>query len=160
MGGPFPPPCDTPPHSFKDSNASPKVETMKEEGIGVHSLACNTLGVEGHVEALGWGLGWMISGSIIHKNLHKPNNKLVSAWLEHFCCIDKPRAYIDSQDSSRFRLRGGHYLPPYSILYACPWGLHPYVVLSQDFEIGTLATLQAHNVLWKPSIEVRFKEKL
>jgi len=47
---------DTPPNSLKDSNASPKVKTM-EEGFGVCSLARNTLKVEGHVKARGWGLG-------------------------------------------------------------------------------------------------------
>jgi len=28
--------------------------TTIEEGLGVHSLACNTSGVEGRVGALGW----------------------------------------------------------------------------------------------------------
>jgi hypothetical protein len=37
------------------------------------------LGVEGHAGAPGWGLGRVTSGSIIHMDLHKPNNKLVSA---------------------------------------------------------------------------------
>jgi hypothetical protein len=46
----------TPPHSLKDSNASPKVETL-EKKVGVHSLTCNTSKVEGHVGAPGWGLG-------------------------------------------------------------------------------------------------------
>jgi hypothetical protein len=32
---------DTPPNSSKDSNASPKLKTMEEEGIGAHSLAYN-----------------------------------------------------------------------------------------------------------------------
>jgi hypothetical protein len=44
-------------NSLTYSNANPKVKTMEEEGIGVHSLACSTLVVKGHVEALGWGLG-------------------------------------------------------------------------------------------------------
>jgi hypothetical protein len=65
-------------------------------------------------------------------------------------------------------LRGSHHLPPYNILYACPWSLHPIVILSWDsqvgspeiLEIGTLETLEAHNFFYKPSIEVRFKEKL
>ncbi len=48
-------PCDTPPHSLKDSNVSLKVKTM--EGIRVCSLARNTSGVEGHARTLGWGLG-------------------------------------------------------------------------------------------------------
>ncbi len=77
---------DAPPHSLKDSNVSPKVETTKEKGIRVHSLTRNTSKVERRVGALGWGrgLGRVISESITHMNLHKPNNKLVSAWLEHF----------------------------------------------------------------------------
>jgi len=37
-----------------DPTMNPKV--TKEEGIGVHSLARNTSGVEGHVGAPGWGL--------------------------------------------------------------------------------------------------------
>jgi hypothetical protein len=42
------------------------------------------LGVEGRAATLGWGLRRLISNSIIHMDMHKPNNKLVSAWLEHF----------------------------------------------------------------------------
>jgi hypothetical protein len=56
----------------------PNVKTMKG-GIGVCSLTRSTLGVEGHVGAPGWGLKQVTRGSIIHTNLHKPNNKLVSA---------------------------------------------------------------------------------
>jgi hypothetical protein len=47
---------NAPPHSLKDSNASPKVKTIKEKGIGVHSLMHNTLGVEGCAGAPKWGL--------------------------------------------------------------------------------------------------------
>jgi hypothetical protein len=35
--------CDGPPNSLKDSNASSKVKTTKEKGVGIHSLAHNTL---------------------------------------------------------------------------------------------------------------------
>jgi hypothetical protein len=67
---------DAPPNSLIDSNANPKVKT---EEVKVCSLACSTSGVEGRAKAPRWGLGRMTSGSIIHINLHKPNNKLVSA---------------------------------------------------------------------------------
>ncbi len=70
---------NAPPHSLKDSNASPKVKTTKEEGITVCSLTYSILGVEGHLRALKWGLGQVTSESIIHMNLKKPNNKLVNA---------------------------------------------------------------------------------
>jgi len=62
-----------------DSTTSPKVKTTKEEGIGAHSLACNTLRVKGCARALGCGLGRLNSNSITHTDLHKPDNKLVSA---------------------------------------------------------------------------------
>jgi hypothetical protein len=37
--------CDTPPNSLNDSNASSKVKTIEEEGVGVCSLGCSILGV-------------------------------------------------------------------------------------------------------------------
>jgi len=36
---------DAPPNSLKDSNANPKVKTIKEKGIKVDSLIHNILGV-------------------------------------------------------------------------------------------------------------------
>jgi len=50
---------------------------MEEERIGVRYLARNILGVEGHARDPRWGLGQMTSGSIIHTDLHKTNNKLI-----------------------------------------------------------------------------------
>ncbi len=90
---------DAPPHSLKDSNASPKMKTMEEGGVGVRSLVCSISGVKGCVGTSGWGLGQVENGAIIHTNLHKPNNKLVNVWLEHFWCTYEPQAYTDSQDS-------------------------------------------------------------
>jgi hypothetical protein len=69
---------DAPPSFLMDSTASPKVKTM-EEGVKVHSLVRSTLRVDGHVGALGLGLRRLTSNSITHTDLHKPNNKLVSA---------------------------------------------------------------------------------
>jgi hypothetical protein len=62
-----------------DSTTSPKVTTMEGEGVSVRSLAHNALRIEGHVRVLGWGLGRLTSKSITNMDLHKPNNKLVSA---------------------------------------------------------------------------------
>jgi hypothetical protein len=58
--------------------ASPKLKRT-EGGIRAHSLACNTSRVQGCARALEWGLGRLTSKSITHMDLHKPNNKLVSA---------------------------------------------------------------------------------
>jgi hypothetical protein len=70
---------NAPPNFLIESNANPKVKIIKEEGIEVRSLACNTSGIERHVGILGWGLGRVTSGSIIHIDLHKQNNELVNA---------------------------------------------------------------------------------
>ncbi len=45
---------DTPPHSLKDSNVSPKMEIMKEIWVGVRSLVCNISKVEGRDRTLRW----------------------------------------------------------------------------------------------------------
>jgi hypothetical protein len=50
-----------------------------EKGVGIHSLAHNTYGAEGRAGPSKWGLGQVTSKSIIHTDLHKPNNKLVNA---------------------------------------------------------------------------------
>jgi len=99
------------------------------------------------------GLRWVISGSIIHMNLHKPSNKLVNVWLGHFWYPDKPQTYTNSQYSPGPKLGESHHLPPYRIFYAWPQGLHSNVILSQDsqvgspeiLEIGTSLTLEVHN---------------
>jgi hypothetical protein len=97
------------------------------------------------------GLGRTTSGSIIHTNLHKPNNKLVSARLEHFWCTDEPHVNINSQDSPQFRLGGNHHLPPCNILYAWPWDQHPNVILSWDSQMGVLKFSKLGlPQLWKP----------
>ncbi len=62
-----------------DSTTNPKVKTAEGKGVGACSLARNTLGVERGAGAPGWGLGRMTNKSIIHMDLHKPNNKLVNA---------------------------------------------------------------------------------
>jgi hypothetical protein len=69
---------DTPSHSLKYSNLNSKVKTT-EGGVEVTSLTCSVSRVEGLARALGWGLGRMISESIIHTDLIKPNKKFVNA---------------------------------------------------------------------------------
>jgi hypothetical protein len=76
------------------------------------------------------GLGRTTSGSIIHMNLHKPNNKLVNAKSKHFWCTNEPWVNMDSQDSPRFGFGGSHHLPPYNIFFAWPRGQHRNIILS------------------------------
>ncbi len=101
-----------------DSTMNPKVKTMEfRKSWGV------LLG-EQHFRGrrVCWnskmGLGQVTSGSIIHMDLHKTNNKLISAKFEHFWCTNEPWANTDYQDSPHPELGGSHHLPPYSIFYA------------------------------------------
>jgi len=107
----------------------------------------------------------MTSRSIIHVNLYKPNNKLISAKLEHFWCTDEPRANTDSQDSPRLELGGSHHLAPYIYLV---FGHETNTEMSfcprtpeipKIPKIVTPAILKAHNFVCKPLIEVRSKAK-
>ncbi len=80
--------------------------------------------------------------------------------------MDKSQACTDSQDSPWFGLGGNHHLSPYSILCAWPLGLHPNVILFRNSQVGNpkkfgieiFATLEAHNFVCKPPIEVRLKQ--
>ncbi len=45
---------DVAPSSLMDLIVSPEVKTMEGEGVGVHSLACNTSGVEGRAGTPRW----------------------------------------------------------------------------------------------------------
>ncbi len=65
------------PKLFDRLNYKSKGENNEKLGVRVHSLVHNTSRVEGGVGALGCGLGWVTSKSIIHMDLHKPNNKLM-----------------------------------------------------------------------------------
>jgi len=67
-----------------NSIVNPKVKTTKGKGVGACSLIHSTLGIEGRAGAPRWGLGRLTSNSITHTDLHKPNNELISAQLEHF----------------------------------------------------------------------------
>jgi len=62
-----------------DSISNPKTKPTEGKGVRPRSLARNILRVEGCARASGWGLGRLISTSITHTNLHKPNNKLINA---------------------------------------------------------------------------------
>jgi hypothetical protein len=69
---------DTPASFLMDSTSNPKVKTTKGERIGARSLVCNILEVKRCVGALGWGIGRLTNNSIIHTDMHKSNNKLVT----------------------------------------------------------------------------------
>jgi hypothetical protein len=83
-------------------------------------------------------------------DLHKPNNKLVSAYLKHFWCTNEPWTNTDSQDSPQPELGGNHHFPPYSIF--CVWSQyqHPNVILFWDFQDGVPKFLKLRlSQLWR-----------
>jgi hypothetical protein len=51
---------------------------MEGKGVEVRSLVSSISKVKGRARASGWGLRILTRNSIIHTDLHKPNNKLVS----------------------------------------------------------------------------------
>jgi len=110
---------DTPPSSL-DSIANPKVKITERKGVRACSLVRSTSGATRRAGILGWGVGTLTNTSIIHKNLDKPNNKLVNAYLGHFWCTNEPRVNTNSRDSPQPRFGGSHHLPPYSIICAWP----------------------------------------
>jgi hypothetical protein len=71
----FPNHVDAPPNFLKDSNANIKMKTTKER-VRVRSQHFG--GKRGMLELRDAGLRQITNESIIHINLHKPNNKLVN----------------------------------------------------------------------------------
>ncbi len=143
-----------------DSTTRPNVKIMKGKVIGVPSLVHYILRVEGHTKALGWGLGRLTSKSIIHTDLQKPN-KLVSVQLKHFWCTD------ESQNSQWPGLGGSHHCPPLIVFFVPGHGANTQMSFCpgipkclEILKIGTPATLEAHNFMCKPLIEVRYQTKL
>jgi hypothetical protein len=101
-------------------------------------------------------------------SMHKANNKLVNAYLEHFWCtasyghthIHNIHHSLDLEETTTF---------PFIVLFvACNGGYTHKWCFSQDsqigspiiLEIGTFTILDTHNLLCKPLIEVMFETKL
>jgi hypothetical protein len=117
----------------------------------------------------------MRSGSIIHRDLHNLNKKLVSALFEHFWCTDERRAYTYSQDSPQPRL-GKATTFPFIIFFMIshrgyiqmPFCLETPKLRTCDSQvgspeipkIGTRETLEGHNFSCRSPIEMRYDVKL
>jgi hypothetical protein len=80
--------------------------------------------------------------------------------------LGRATSNTDTQDSPWPGLEGSHHLPPYSILCVWPRNVHPNGfsfprLPSGSLEIplaGTLATLEPHNFVIRPRIEMRLKK--
>jgi hypothetical protein len=76
--------------------------------------------------------------------------------------VGTSHGHLDTQESTRPRLKGSHHLPPYSILYSSQWRLHPNGTNSWTPEMesrncpsGTPGTLNGHNSQLQNSIATR-----
>jgi hypothetical protein len=85
---------------------------------------------------------------------NKPNNNLVSVWLEHFRCIDEPQAYTNSQDSPWLRLQGEATTFPLIVFFV--FGHGAYTQMSLCFATPKLGILKFSKLgllqLWRPII--------
>ncbi len=106
---------------------------------------------------------------IIHSNLHPTNQQVVQfTFWSTFNARKKPRATLDSQDSSQPGFEGSHHLPPYSILCVSPWHLHPNGFFipglprrsPETILVQTPATSKGHNYLFIPPIGMMSKANL
>jgi hypothetical protein len=71
---------DAPLNSLINSISSWRWKQRKDKKLGYIPWLATFGGVEGHTGALRWELRRVTSKSIIHMDLHKPNNKLASAY--------------------------------------------------------------------------------
>jgi hypothetical protein len=148
---------------------SPKVKTTKRGGVavGACSLVRSTLGVEGCAKVPRWGLGRLTSKSVIHMDLHKPNNKLVNVQLEQF------GAQMNHKQTRIHKTHHGPNLGEATIFPLIVYSMLGHGTSTQmSFCLGTPngspkipkvrtpATLGAHNFVWRPPIEMRSEAKL
>jgi hypothetical protein len=121
-----------------DSIANPNVKTSKGERIGARYLVRNISRVEGHVGALGWGLGRLTNDSILTRTYINQT----TSWL-----VRSSNTLVHRRTMAKHRLirlttvqiwGGSHHHPLYNILFAWPWDQHPNVILSQDSQMGVL----------------------
>jgi hypothetical protein len=127
---------DTPPNSLKNSDASPKVKTMKEKGVEVHSLICNILGVRGACWSFKMGTKTNSQVKVQDEiNLHnQERGKLVQ--IEWKWCDELSRDNLKHKLYMARNLWEEAPLASYSILCASPWGPHPNVTFPRDSQVG------------------------
>jgi hypothetical protein len=144
-----------------------KMNIMKEWKVGVHSLVCNISRVEGHDGVSKKGLKRMISKSITHTNLHKPN----TSWLVHSWSTFGARTSHGQTRTHKthHNLNLGEATTFPLILFSMPsHGASTQMSFAPKLpswspkipKIGTSTTLGAHNFFCKPLIEMTFEVKL
>jgi hypothetical protein len=149
-----------------DSITNPKVKTV-EEGVAAHPLVRSTSAVKGRVGAPGWDYeDWQANQLLTQICINQ-----TTSWLMRNC-----NTLVHGRTTGKHRLiiltttwTWGK-PPPSPLHYSLCLAMGPTPKChfvpglpsgSPEIpKIGTLATLDAHNFVWKPSIEVRSKTKL
>ncbi len=157
---------NAPPSSLMDSIASPNVKIVKGKGVGACSLARNTLGVEGHVGALGWDQEDCQALQVLTRTCTNTTSWLVRSWstLVH-------RRATGDHGLTRLTTAWTWEKPPRSPLQytlCLTMGPTPKCHFVPRLPSGSLkipkvgipTTLGAHNFVCRPPIEMNFEAKL
>jgi len=146
-----------------DSITSPKVKITNGERVGARSLVHSTLGVEGRVGAPRWDLDeWQA----IHLFTQTSTNQTTSCLVHNWSTFG---AWTNHEQTRTHKIHhsldlGEATIFPLIVFYV----LHHRDNTQMSFcpetpeipKIGTLLTLEAHNFVCRPPIEVSSKEKL
>jgi len=101
------------------------------------------------------GLGQATSGSIIHMNLHKPNNKLL---MQNWSTFSARTNHEQTQTHKT------HHDPNLGEATTFPFIVYNVFGHETNAQMSfcpkTSTTLEAHNFMCRPPIEVKFKTKL
>ncbi len=128
---------------------SPKCSCGKL-GLGRRSRLQHYRGVEGRVRSPGIRLRRGTSRSSL--NLHpKQTTHVVSSHSKTPLGVGTSHGHFGPQDTPRPGLGGSHHLPPYSILYNAPRGLHRNGSFSRDSQVG-VPKLSRRCPGWSPGI--------
>jgi hypothetical protein len=144
---------DAPTNSLKDPKVGPRMKQRKKNRVGACSITCSTLGVGGCVGVFGMGL----------RQTHKRKFKMMSTYT-----TKKKKQLVEirwkwcdwfSKDNLKHKFHTTpNHSPPYAILCAFLWGLHPNVTFPRDSQVGVpkLGILLSQNVGCSYLFQIKF----
>jgi hypothetical protein len=148
---------DAPLSSLMDLTSSLKNKTLKGKGVGAHSLAPNTSGVEGRAIALGWDYeDWQESQLLTRTCINQTTSWSMRSWNTFGA---RTHHSPNLGEATTF---------PLIILFVLGHGANTQMSFcprtpkweSQNSQNWDSRNFGAHNFMWRPLIEVRSKEKL
>jgi hypothetical protein len=141
-----------------------KVKTS-EKKVGVHSLTCSIFEVKGHDGTLGWGLRGVTTGQLFTWTC----TNQTTSWSMHSWSIFG--AHTNHEHTQTLKIHHGlnlRELTTFPLIRFSVISHKSYIRISFCPEtpklgipipkIGTPSTLEGHDFLWRPLIEMRFKK--